>query len=91
MINILGPDVIVLGGGLSNVERLETVPSLWCPHVFSDHVATRLVQARHGIRRGAGRGLVVARLTVLPRMAQNGGRCFGAQRAETPGPDGLRP
>ena len=53
MINILDPDVIVLGGGLSNVERLyETVPSLWRPHVFSDHVATRLVQARHGDSSG---------------------------------------
>lgn len=53
VINILDPDVIVLGGGLSNVERLyETVPSLWCPHVFSDHVATRLVRARHGDSSG---------------------------------------
>ena len=53
VINILDPDVIVLGGGLSNVERLyETVPSLWRPHVFSDHVATRLVQARHGDSSG---------------------------------------
>ena len=53
VINILDPDVIVLGGGLSNVERLyETVPSLWRPHVFSDHVATRLVRARHGDSSG---------------------------------------
>ncbi len=53
VINILDPDVIVLGGGLSNVERLyETVPSLWRPHVFSDHVATRLLRARHGDSSG---------------------------------------
>ncbi len=53
VINILDPDVIVLGGGLSNIERLyQRVPSLWCPHVFSDHVATRLVQARHGDSSG---------------------------------------
>ena len=53
VINILDPDVIVLGGGLSNIERLyQRVPSLWCPHVFSDHVATRLVRARHGDASG---------------------------------------
>ena len=53
VINILDPDVIVLGGGLSNIERFyQRVPSLWCPHVFSDHVATRLVRARHGDSSG---------------------------------------
>ena len=53
VINILDPDVIVLGGGLSNIERLyQRVPGLWCPHVFSDHVATRLVRARHGDSSG---------------------------------------
>ena len=53
VINILDPDVIVLGGGLSNIERLyQRVPRLWCPHVFSDHVATRLVRARHGDSSG---------------------------------------
>lgn len=53
VINILDPDVIVLGGGLSNIARFyERVPSLWCPHVFSDHVATRLVRARHGDSSG---------------------------------------
>ena len=53
VINLLDPDVIVLGGGLSNIERLyQRVPSLWCPHVFSDHVATRLLRARHGDSSG---------------------------------------
>lgn len=53
VINILDPDVIVLGGGLSNIERLyQRVPSLWCPHVFSDHVATRLARACHGDSSG---------------------------------------
>jgi fructokinase len=52
-INILDPDVIVLGGGLSNMERLYTsVPKLWGPHVFSDQVATRLVRAVHGDSSG---------------------------------------
>jgi fructokinase len=49
VINVLDPDVIVLGGGMSNVERLYTeVPRLWSKHVFSDHVATRLVRNAHG-------------------------------------------
>jgi fructokinase len=53
IINVLDPDVIVLGGGLSNIERLyERVPHLWAPYVFSDHVATRLVRARHGDSSG---------------------------------------
>ncbi len=53
VINVLDPDVIVLGGGMSNVERLYTnVPGLWQSHVFSDHVATRLVKHAHGDSSG---------------------------------------
>ncbi|HYL87227.1 MAG TPA: ROK family protein [Burkholderiales bacterium] len=53
VINILDPDVIVLGGGLSNVERLYTeVPRRWSRHVFSDEVATRLVRNMHGDSSG---------------------------------------
>ncbi len=53
VINILDPDVIVLGGGLSNVRRLyRNVPRLWPPFVFSDRVDTRLVRARHGDSSG---------------------------------------
>jgi fructokinase len=53
VINILDPDVIVLGGGLSNLARLFTnVPRLWGEHVFSDEVRTRLVPARHGDSSG---------------------------------------
>ncbi len=53
VMNILDPDVIVLGGGLSNIERLYvSVPRLWLPHVFSDRVATRLLRARHGDSSG---------------------------------------
>lgn len=53
IINVLDPDVIVLGGGLSNISRLYTrVPSLWAPYIFSDHVATRLVRAKHGDSSG---------------------------------------
>jgi fructokinase len=53
VINLLDPDVIVLGGGMSNVGRLYTeVPRLWSKHVFSDHVATRLARNAHGDSSG---------------------------------------
>jgi fructokinase len=53
VINVLDPDVIVLGGGMSNVERLYTeVPRLWTRYVFSDHVATRLARNVHGDSSG---------------------------------------
>jgi fructokinase len=53
VINILDPDVVVLGGGLSNIESLyRRVPELWTEWVFSDRVDTRLVRARHGDSSG---------------------------------------
>ena len=53
VINLLDPDVVVLGGGLSNIDRLyERVPQLWAPYVFSDRVATKLVRAVHGDSSG---------------------------------------
>ena len=58
IVNVLDPDVIVLGGGMSNTPRLyERIPRLWIPHVFAagaaaDHVRTRLAPARHGASSG---------------------------------------
>jgi fructokinase len=53
VINLLDPDVIVLGGGMSNIDRLyANVPARWAPHVFSDTVTTRLVKAAHGDSSG---------------------------------------
>ena len=53
VINIVDPDVIVLGGGVSNLDRLyDRVPRLWGEYVFSDAVATRLVKNRHGDSSG---------------------------------------
>ncbi len=53
VINLLDPDVIVLGGGLSNIQRLyETVPKLWPRYVFSDRVDTRLVAPKFGDSSG---------------------------------------
>jgi len=53
VINILDPDVIVLGGGMSNVARLYgNVPKRWGEWVFSDRVDTRLVPNVHGDSSG---------------------------------------
>jgi len=53
VINVLDPDVIVLGGGMSNVARLYTeVPRLWGRYVFSDRVATKLLPPAHGDSSG---------------------------------------
>ena len=53
VINILDPDVIVLGGGVSNIDALyDEVPRVWSRYVFSDAVATRLVRNRHGDSSG---------------------------------------
>ena len=53
VINLLDPEVIVLGGGLSNIDRLySSVPALWGQFVFSDAVQTRLCRNRHGDSSG---------------------------------------
>jgi fructokinase len=49
VINIVDPEVIVLGGGISNIRQLYTdVPRLWGRYVFSDRVDTRIAAPRHG-------------------------------------------
>ena len=54
VINILDPNVIVLGGGMSNIQRLyERVPRLWDQYIFSDRVDTKLVRPIHGDASGA--------------------------------------
>ncbi len=53
VINILDPDVIVLGGGLSNVDEIyEHVPSLWSEWIFSDECSTKLLKNLHGDSSG---------------------------------------
>jgi fructokinase len=53
VINVLDPNVIVIGGGMSNIASLyEQVPALWAPYVFSETVVTRLTPARHGDSSG---------------------------------------
>lgn len=53
VINIIDPGIIVLGGGLSNIEMLyREVPRHLPRFVFSDHVATRLARAEHSDSSG---------------------------------------
>lgn len=53
VINVIDPDTIVLGGGLSNVASLYSdVPKQWQKYVFSDEVNTKLVQNVHGDSSG---------------------------------------
>ena len=53
VINVLDPEVVVLGGGLSNLDRLyQRVPALWGEHAFSDVLTTRLAKHRHGDSSG---------------------------------------
>lgn len=53
IINILDPDVIVLGGGLSNMQRLyRNLPAACGPHVFSDVFYTKILPPTHGDSSG---------------------------------------
>ena len=53
IINILDPDIIVIGGGLSNISRLYgNTTNIWDKYIFSDCINTKLVPARHGDTSG---------------------------------------
>ena len=53
VINLVDPEIIVLGGGLSRIDRIyDGVPRAWGEFVYSDSVATRLVRAAHGDASG---------------------------------------
>lgn len=53
VINLLDPDVIVLGGGVSNIDSLyDAVPAVWDDYIFSGGALTRLVHAQHGDSSG---------------------------------------
>ena len=53
VVNILDPDVIVLGGGLSNIPQLyKEIPERWMQYVFSDHIETKIVKAKYGDSSG---------------------------------------
>jgi fructokinase len=53
ILNVIDPDVVVLGGGLSKLPALAGhVTRLWTPYVFSDRVVTEIVPALHGDASG---------------------------------------
>lgn len=53
VINVIDPHVIVLGGGLSNVDSLyRDLPAALLPYIFSDHCNTRIVKAKFGDSSG---------------------------------------
>ena len=53
IINVFDPDVIVLGGGMSNLKRIyKSVPKIWERWIFSDYVSTKLVPPRFGDSSG---------------------------------------
>ena len=53
VINFLDPDVIIIGGGLSNIERIYTdVPKIWRKWIFSGNAETKILKAMHGDSSG---------------------------------------
>jgi len=53
VVNIIDPEVIVLGGGLSKMPRLyRNLPAQMAPHVFSDSVNTKILPPQHGDSSG---------------------------------------
>jgi predicted NBD/HSP70 family sugar kinase len=69
VINLIDPDAIVLGGGLSNIERLYVeVPRLWGEYAYLQPQATRLLKAVHGDSSGVrGAAALWDRETPSPR------------------------
>ncbi|MEM8744568.1 MAG: ROK family protein [Pseudomonadota bacterium] len=54
VINVFDPEIIVLGGGLSNMRHLyDDLPGLIAPHIFSDDTRARIVPPAHGSESGA--------------------------------------
>ena len=53
VINILDPDMVVLGGGMGNVSELyDDVPKIWDQYIFSDFIHTQLKPPMHGDSSG---------------------------------------
>jgi len=82
VINLLDPDVIVLGGGLSRLDHLYTaVPARWGGHVFSDVVRTRLAPPAHGDSSGVRGAAWLGRRQADP---QQSGRSNSSTSASSP-------
>ncbi len=53
IINIFDPEIIILGGGLSNIDRLyKDIPKLWEKWIFSDKIKTKISKAKFGDSSG---------------------------------------
>lgn len=53
VVNILDPDIVVLGGGMSNISQLyQQVPEYWEDYIFSDQIQTKLKKAQYGDSSG---------------------------------------
>ena len=53
VINLVDPEVIVLGGGLSNVDALyQRLPEIWDAYIFSDVIETQVKKNQHGDSSG---------------------------------------
>jgi fructokinase len=87
VINLLDPQAIVLGGGLSQLARLyATVPAIWDRYVFSDVVRTPLVPAKHGDSSGVRGAAWLGRHRELAPPARRSGEARGAGDPGAPGP-----
>jgi fructokinase len=75
VINLIDPDIIVLGGGLGQITALYTaVPARWGDYVFSDRVATKLVAPRWGDSSGVrGAAWLWSEAASPPSAAPQGG------------------
>jgi fructokinase len=83
VINVLDPDAIVLGGGLSSIPRLyERLPRLWRDHVFSDAVRTPLFAPVHGDSSGVRGAAWLWQATELQGCAAAGDKNTGTTDGE---------
>ena len=79
VVNILDPDVIVLGGGMSNVERLyQTVPDLVKQWVFGGECETPIRKAMHGDSSGVRGAVFLDTDQLRQRNTARSGRRRGA-------------
>jgi predicted NBD/HSP70 family sugar kinase len=73
VINILDPDVIVLGGGMSNIDRLYvSVPQLWKPGVLGSR-GHKLVRHVHGDSSRGERGMAGRERVIVPVKLRSSG------------------
>jgi len=53
MVNIIDPDAIILGGGLSNIDMIyERLPKIMQPYIFADHFKPHILKPKFGDASG---------------------------------------